>query len=428
MSQLGTSRLKIPVRPGHNEFRFCVGTVSYDCTTFLAEMISPAIARLRLSDPTVIQFVIETPDPLSLFSGVLAMGRGEPVTIDQSHHSFFLSVFRELGASAMYFSILEYFEGPPTFSNLIDRLRLIDEFEGAADDEFSFAAHNFADISPDLFGSLTLAHLYTILSRPSLRLKDEESLCDLIFEHLEFEPRWATLFDFVKFDQLLPPALDAFSYRLPEIHEFLNPWILRAVGDRLALRVSPPTPNLRAITKGVTREFRFDSKSPLSGIIAQLTLDCGGNVHDHGVVSITASSVEGGNSKYAARHLADLNTKEAYRSDNNGRSWVCYEFKDMVVVLNYYTFLTFHNIPGEWSGIQPRSWVVEGSKTMENWQDLDHRSAATETRGADQMASFPIAKQIECRFIRVRSTGNDHGGVGFLELAAIEFFGTVTTD
>ena len=68
----------------------------------------------------------------------------------------------------------------------------------------------------------------------------------------------------------------------------------------------------------------YDARKPLNGVIAELTRECGGNVHEKGAVEVTASSVyNNGEVKYAV----DLGTDMCFASNDKPNSWIRYDFK-----------------------------------------------------------------------------------------------------
>jgi hypothetical protein len=101
-----------------------------------------------------------------------------------------------------------------------------------------------------------------------------------------------------------------------------------------------------------------------NGIIAHLTRECGGNVHDRHVVDITYGSFEkeidganphsgayADNSLFAAKKAADLETDSyfhsAYRYDSEDiphtrNNWICYDFNEGRIVPMQYTIRTWH--------------------------------------------------------------------------------------
>ena len=92
----------------------------------------------------------------------------------------------------------------------------------------------------------------------------------------------------------------------------------------------------------------------LDGIIAHLTRECGGNVHDKGVVNVMASSF---NDSFYPKNAADLGTDSVYLSKNEPNSWICYDFKERRVIPTSYSV----RLPEEGGFGQPnrRSWVIE---------------------------------------------------------------------
>jgi hypothetical protein len=98
------------------------------------------------------------------------------------------------------------------------------------------------------------------------------------------------------------------------------------------------------------------------GIIAHLTRECGGNVHDRNVITVTSGSFEretqGANphsgvfdnkAEYAAKNVADLETDSRFYSafrekkkdiPHARNNWLCYDFKERRTVPTYYTVRT----------------------------------------------------------------------------------------
>ena len=69
------------------------------------------------------------------------------------------------------------------------------------------------------------------------------------------------------------------------------------------------------------REEEGQASDPLDGIIAQLTRECGGNVHENGLVIVTSS----GTGKLEA--VVDLKSNSSIMSHDSPNSWICYDFR-----------------------------------------------------------------------------------------------------
>jgi hypothetical protein len=68
------------------------------------------------------------------------------------------------------------------------------------------------------------------------------------------------------------------------------------------------------------------TRAPFNGVISYLTVKCSGNVHDRGVVEITASSVS--YTDYP-RNTADLGTNSDFWSEDEPGQWICLDFKTL---------------------------------------------------------------------------------------------------
>jgi hypothetical protein len=177
------------------------------------------------------------------------------------------------------------------------------------------------------------------------------------------------------------------------------------------------------------------------GIIAHLTRECGGNVHDRNVIEVTSGSFEketvGANPDSgaydnqphcAAKNAADLETVScffsAYRTrkediPHTRNNWICYDFKERRIVPTHYTIRTHRNDLG-WAHL--KSWLVETSMDGENWREVAHEEDNKQLNGYLFIATFPVAGGEECRFIRLVNIGRNHMGNDCLVISAWEIF------
>jgi hypothetical protein len=190
--------------------------------------------------------------------------------------------------------------------------------------------------------------------------------------------------------------------------------------------------------------FLFWPGAPFEGIIAHLTRLCGGNVHDQGVVEVTATAVASGYSvgSLMAKNVADLESNTFFHSPNHGRdSWLCYNFKNRRVRATHYSLRTHF----EWAAgaTHLRNWVLEGSNPGATWVELDRRADDNSLNGPNAAATFPIAEQVDVQMLRIRQNGPNHdtrrellivdntwtaagwGGQFSLVISAWELFGTI---
>jgi hypothetical protein len=160
---------------------------------------------------------------------------------------------------------------------------------------------------------------------------------------------------------------------------------------------------------------------PMDGVISYLTRKHGGNVHDQGIVAITASSCT---SFVEPKVLADFDENFAYFESKAGlQQWVRWEFKGMRVEATHYTIRSSH---WEEKSIHPQSWIIEGSMDGKKWMELDRRTKSNHLNGSSLVASFTMAKVVEARFIRLSQIGKNHSESDVLAFAAFEIFGLLS--
>ena len=189
------------------------------------------------------------------------------------------------------------------------------------------------------------------------------------------------------------------------------------VGVRTARGGAVPVASAQMGTK-----FVYNAARPLDGIIAYLTHQCGGNVHENGAVTVTAS----GHDAVEPKEVVDLGSCSYFYTLNEANSWVCYDFKDRGVIVTGYAIKSYPGAPG---GNHLKSWVLEVSKDGTKWDVADQRSSFTDLNSKAALCYMRIAKGIHepCRFVRLRQIGPNHHGSYALCLSALELFGTLTS-
>ena len=169
-------------------------------------------------------------------------------------------------------------------------------------------------------------------------------------------------------------------------------------------------------------EFLFYDLQPMEGIIAHLTRECGGSVHDKRVVEVTASSES--LFGYDARHVVELGKHSWFQSDGESNSWICYDFKDLRVAPTGYSIRTTLQC-------HLRSWVFEVSNDGRDgsWLVVDTRDNNEDLNDQRVTRNFAISAPTHgsFRFVRLRQTGKNHHGCDTLELSALEVFGTLSS-
>jgi hypothetical protein len=163
--------------------------------------------------------------------------------------------------------------------------------------------------------------------------------------------------------------------------------------------------------------FAYIEGSEWNGILNHFTEECGGNIHEKGIVNITSSS----DARSKCWEVANYGWNDYWASKDVPNSWICFDFKEKSVSLQHYT-LKSNNY--RYFCIE---WVIEGSNDGNTWKVLDNRNAR-------DLCGNSLVKTYECstsksneffRFIRMRQTGKDSDNNDNLALAKIEFFGVL---
>lgn len=185
--------------------------------------------------------------------------------------------------------------------------------------------------------------------------------------------------------------------------------------------------NLITVFLSLGIDITFGEENPdeesklLDGIIASFTRQCGGNVHDKGIVNVTSSSVH---DVFSPKNAVDLETDSRFVSQDEPDSWICYDFKDARVIPRSYSVRSIGSGPG---AAHLKSWVVEVSDNGEKWTEVDRQDGNTDLNGKHAIMNFKISRipSDGIRFIRLRSTGKSHQGRFLIAITALEIFGTL---
>jgi hypothetical protein len=140
------------------------------------------------------------------------------------------------------------------------------------------------------------------------------------------------------------------------------------------------------------------------GIIAHLTRQCGGNVHERKVVEVTSSKPYNDDARRTAQNVADFEVDSTFDSGcvagyirHTRNNWVCYDFNERRIVPTHYTIRTNHCDCG---GGHVKSWLVETSADGANWRDVDHKEKNDELNGKLFTATFAVVGCGTSRVIR----------------------------
>lgn len=148
------------------------------------------------------------------------------------------------------------------------------------------------------------------------------------------------------------------------------------------------------------------------------------NVHDKGIINVTASSLQ--TSSTRPKYAADVQSSTTFWSWSDENAWLCYEFKEgrQVRPSDYLV----RSSGEEAGGCHLRSWVFEGSGDGQSWIVLDAHEDNAEPNDPFAEGTFEISpvRKDKFRFQRLRQTGYSHcPGSYIMAISALEIGGTL---
>ena len=331
-----------------------------------------------------------------------------------------------------------------SLSNVVDRLRTKREFHSDCKNELDFLASHFFEAGLDVVRRLSVSDLELVLTNPLLKLESEDQLYDTIVSlSSEHGESLLVLLRYVEFAFLSEPKLGEFLERYvefaflsePKLGEFLERVFPCFVDSSVWLSVceclrrfcgSKAKEDLmktaRYQSAPVSSSFGFETFSSangaFNGIVQHLRGECGGNPHEKGMISITASST----GSRQCHHVVDYGWNNYWYSINEPYSFVQFDFKSRRVCLSGYS-LKSHTGGGNF----PVSWAIEVSDDGSTWEAVDLRNTR-DLVGSNIERTYECNRQSDrfVRFVRMRQTGKTSDNEDWLSLSQIEFFGKLT--
>ena len=94
LSSKGLNNLPFELYDG--DFSFIVGDKDYKCHHVVAEFLSPKIGKLRVLDPSLCEYHMETEDVDCKFNDFISLALESRLHVEAKYFDFFVSVSREL--------------------------------------------------------------------------------------------------------------------------------------------------------------------------------------------------------------------------------------------------------------------------------------------------------------------------------------------
>jgi hypothetical protein len=253
-----------------------------------------------LIDATISELKLEVEDGDGLFGSVLKAVGSSSIAVDSAHRRTFARICPALCNSELYRSVYDELGDEVTMEDVVDRLRFWSATRCDISAELEFIRSHFCDFlpRPDALNALPFSLIYEILSHRSVRLDSEDSLYDFISKGSKTNSEMLRLLEFVKMEycstDVMSEFFDLLSGHCYEINASM--WaglrarlVLPTIGKKRAKQFPPLVKMARV---GSVRGRVGITINLPDGIIAHLTRECGGDMHDCHVVDITCGSFD----------------------------------------------------------------------------------------------------------------------------------------
>jgi hypothetical protein len=417
LSTAGLSMLPIAKYP--NDFIFIIDGNEFQCSSVVADFLSPRIARLHNLDPSLNYYEFANASDGNALQTILKLAQGHAIDADKLMAKPVLEVAAELENAEICSLIPTHVDESLSPGAIVERYNLAKHLHVDLSEMVEFIASHFFFLSDPTLQSLDYDDLRLILSDAKLRLKSEDSLFQLIASRYPDDPAFFSLMEYVYFDFLSEDSVKQFvaaTLQLPDSSFWFNSSIWKQIGRRLVLSVSPQPSTGRPVAYGKpvqTTQCAYSESAPLNGILAFLTARHASNLHESGIVTVTASS-----STDFKQFTDPLGSGYVEFSSDATGSWFCHDFKERRVTLAKYT------IRSCCTNLGPKSWTIDGSNDGQAWETIHTVNGCGELASGGIIRSFEVSTSKACRFIRFRQSaalGSSTDG----HIRAYELFGTL---
>ena len=421
------------------DFTFVVDGKQYSTPRFVADILSPKIRKLHFTDESINELHITTDNQTTddHFTDFLNLCFIDNQKLDTTLQTLYSIYFLELGNIDEYFRLQSSFFGPLSTENCVSLLLTIEKVYSQNLEDFSiendrikeimsFISQHFDEISTEEKKRIKKEDIEEIISKDTLKIKDEDSLLDFVQNLYEEDHSYSYLFSKIIFNNVTEQALKKFITIFS--FEDIDFEIWNSICNRLLRTNDRPFKKGRYITsqsddKGF-KEFNATEGHEFEGIMRYLTRQTGGNIHDNGTIKITSNSIR---SVSHPKNLVDYENSNFYESNNESEIFICFDFKDRRVQLSDYSIMS-HSYGPNCGNL--RNWVIEVSNDRTFWEEVDRHSNDTTLNNSNITAVFHVNEKSNefYRYIRLRTTGCSwynfpSSNYNYIYFYFIEFFG-----
>jgi hypothetical protein len=383
------------------------GRQELECSLFQALFVSKAVERVLKSDNTVSRFEVEESVNEESLEDLRALLEGKSITISEKNRLSLQRIAESLENEELMNKCVEVVVSEISVENCVEKLKIKEEFGCSIEEELEFVATHFYEVDVEQLKELKQETIEAIVSHERLCLSSEESLLDFISG---LGDECLNLYGYVECCFLSLEGIELFLERIDRRELDQRSW--NSICRRLRCELRDRN---RSSSRFSAVSYPYAEGHEFEGIIHDLTAKCGGNVHEKGVVNITASSYG-----ETAHKVVNYGSHEAWAAVAPN-PWICFDFKEQCVALSHYTLKT------STADDYPLTWAMEGSNDGTNWTIVDERSTQ-DLNGASRVKTFECSQSRSSeffRYLRLRHIGNNSSNRERLEFMHMEIFGSL---
>lgn len=222
-----------------NTFKFIIDSHNYYMPQILADYLSPAVAQMHMSDPTLNFFLIsEVSDQNLDFELFMHLVSGRAIELTPENAPFIEIVASKLMNEDIVKIASDYLNklSPITIDNAIFRLNQKRSVGILPINEIQFIAENLWVINPQFLFQINYKDLNLILSNQKLKIINEDWLFHLILKFVKDKgERYRISFSYIIFQDLSMSAMQIF-FEKSEIDQ-IDEFIYRSVKEKLTSNI-----------------------------------------------------------------------------------------------------------------------------------------------------------------------------------------------
>jgi hypothetical protein len=241
-------------------------------------------------------------------------------------------------------------------------------------------------------------------------------------EHAEVERLRAERLEFMEALDTLSTRVSSVEQTIPELVRESERREMAQTVDTLSARVSSVEQTIPEFVKQSDfAHFPLKPGPPPEGIIAYLTHKCGRNPAQAGLVAVMLSS-NCSTDRLGPNALDFMTATDACAGVTHTESqWIAFDFRGMRVVPTHYWIRSYSSGV---NGAHLKSWVFESVDTQGSAIPLHTCTNCQGMNGPHKIGWWTTDRTIECRILRLRSTGETHcSGNWRVIISGFEVFG-----